>query len=105
MDSIITVACDSLAGAAISVVAFWGSRGRRLTCLHPHSLTREVLDFEQYVYHAQRSWDVGISHVITDIRGIVTNIWHDATVEAFGSYASGLWLPNSDVDLVIKARG
>ena len=75
-----------------------------LAWLRPCSLSQEVLDFEQYVYYAQRSWDVGINRVVEDIRGIVNRIWRDATVEAFGSFASGLWLPNSDVDLVIKVK-
>ncbi len=66
------------------------------------SLTQEILDFEHYVYKAQCSWDVGINRVVSGIRSIVSRIWRDATVEAFGSFASGLWLPNSDVDLVIK---
>ena len=31
----------------------------------------------------------------------VKRLWHDASVEQFGSFSTGLWLPNSDVDVVV----
>jgi DNA polymerase sigma len=39
------------------------------------------------------------------VAGVVTTIWPDAVVEAFGSYATGLYLPTSDMDLVVTNSG
>jgi DNA polymerase sigma len=62
------------------------------------------MDFEQHVMRAQRSWTVGINAVVSSVTSVVRRIWKHASVEPFGSFASGLWLPSSDVDLVIKVR-
>ena len=39
------------------------------------------------------------------VAGVITAIWPDAVVEAFGSYATGLYLPTSDMDLVVIDSG
>ena len=39
------------------------------------------------------------------VAGVITAIWPDAVVEAFGSYATGLYLPTSDMDLVVTSSG
>ncbi len=38
---------------------------------------------------------------ISRVEQVVTRLWPQSRVEIFGSYASGLWLPSSDIDLVI----
>lgn len=39
------------------------------------------------------------------IRSVVLSIWPRASVEVFGSFATGLYLPTSDVDLVVLSSG
>ncbi|KXZ51755.1 hypothetical protein GPECTOR_11g20 [Gonium pectorale] len=39
------------------------------------------------------------------VTGIVTSIWPNARCEVFGSYATGLYVPTSDIDLVILGSG
>ncbi|KAF1332473.1 polymerase, partial [Globisporangium splendens] len=53
--------------------------------------TREIVE------NLQRSIDDAIAHIST----CVQTIWPEATVACFGSFASGLWLPSSDVDVVV----
>jgi predicted nucleotidyltransferase len=38
---------------------------------------------------------------ITRVAAVVTRLWPASRVEVFGSFASGLWMPSSDIDLVI----
>lgn len=44
-----------------------------------------------------KSIDDAIAHISTCVQAI----WPEATVTCFGSFASGLWLPSSDVDVVV----
>eukprot|EP00965_Chrysotila_dentata_P179585 5929503-Pleurochrysis_carterae.AAC.3 len=43
--------------------------------------------------------------LVETVSKIVTNIWPDALVQPFGSYATGLYLPSSDIDLVVLGAG
>lgn len=42
---------------------------------------------------------------VAAVREVVGSIWPSARVEVFGSYATGLYVPTSDVDLVILDSG
>lgn len=44
---------------------------------------------------------VYIEKSITNVRKCVRQLWGTARVETFGSYSTGMWLPSSDVDLVV----
>ena len=67
-------------------------------------LAEEVLAFAKY------SWTCGVSQralanlTITRVRSVVQEVWPHATVDVFGSLATGLWLPGCDVDLVVRVR-
>jgi predicted nucleotidyltransferase len=39
--------------------------------------------------------------VIDEIRGIIADIWPNARVDVFGSQMTGLYLPESDIDMVV----
>ena len=39
--------------------------------------------------------------VLTRLKNVVTGLWPDARIEPFGSFATGLYLPTSDLDVVI----
>lgn len=47
---------------------------------------------------------VQIEQTIDSVRECVRTLWPDASVETFGSYSTGIWLPDSDVDLVVLVR-
>ncbi|XP_023034814.1 non-canonical poly(A) RNA polymerase protein Trf4-1 isoform X3 [Drosophila willistoni] len=63
-------------------------------------LHEEIEHFYQYVLptpceHAIRN------EVVKRIEGVVHSIWPQAVVEIFGSFRTGLFLPTSDIDLVV----
>lgn len=41
---------------------------------------------------------------VAQLRAVVTKLWDWCAVEVYGSFASGLWLPNSDIDVVVMVR-
>lgn len=41
------------------------------------------------------------AEVVTRIEKIILSKWSEAKVEIFGSYRTGLYLPTSDIDLVV----
>lgn len=60
----------------------------------------EILDFVEYMSptdheHAVREYIVG------RVQSLVTSIWSDAQVKVFGSFHTKLYLPSSDMDLVV----
>lgn len=63
-------------------------------------LHEEIEHFYQYVMptaceHAIRN------EVVKRIEAVVHSIWPQAVVEIFGSFRTGLFLPTSDIDLVV----
>lgn len=41
------------------------------------------------------------AEVVARIEKIILSKWSEAQVEVFGSYRTGLYLPTSDIDLVV----
>lgn len=39
--------------------------------------------------------------VVTRMENIILSLWPDAQVQVFGSYRTGLYLPTSDIDIVV----
>lgn len=73
-----------------------------------HSVTErlhtEILEYAQYTRSTVESMAVHIELMITNVRTCVQSLWPRSNVETFGSYSTGIWLPSSDVDLVILVR-
>ena len=44
-------------------------------------------------------------NALSRVESAVRSIWHDARVEVFGSFATGMYLPTSDIDAVILDSG
>ena len=42
--------------------------------------------------------------IVRDLTLIAQKIWPNAIIEKFGSFATGLSIPNSDIDLVVIAE-
>lgn len=64
-------------------------------------LGQEMIRYCAYTQHvvdaARQHIDAAIAHIVESVR----KIWPHASVTCFGSYSTGLWLPSSDVDVVI----
>ncbi|KAJ1977583.1 hypothetical protein H4R34_003524, partial [Dimargaris verticillata] len=67
-------------------------------------LHTEMLDFLDYISptpeeHQLRQW------VVDRIDRVVKSLWPDAVTKVFGSYSTHLYLPDSDIDIVIFVDG
>ncbi|RLN84156.1 hypothetical protein BBJ28_00013163 [Nothophytophthora sp. Chile5] len=94
----------------------WGSRQQRkgetpaiattATTTAPDSavtdrLHEEILAYTRYTKATVERMAVHIEEMIANVRESVLTLWPQSKVETFGSYSTGIWLPSSDVDLVI----
>ena len=71
---------------------------------HPSPTSTEIVDFCRFTEPtaaeaAARTDAVGL------IRDVVVSIWPTARLDVFGSFATGLYLPTSDIDAVILDSG
>ncbi|XP_037831817.1 terminal nucleotidyltransferase 4A isoform X2 [Kryptolebias marmoratus] len=63
-------------------------------------LHEEVVDF--YNFMSPRPEEAAMrKEVVTRIKRIITELWPKADVQIFGSFSTGLYLPTSDIDLVV----
>ncbi|OWZ23425.1 hypothetical protein PHMEG_0001697 [Phytophthora megakarya] len=61
-------------------------------------------EMQRYCSYTERVVDAARQHIDAAIAHIaegVHKIWPHASVTCFGSYSTGLWLPSSDVDVVV----
>lgn len=60
-------------------------------------------DIELFVRQCALSPEVRmqIDDVVAELRSIVSDCWEAATVEVFGSFATDMFMPHSDLDLVV----
>ncbi|XP_053719787.1 terminal nucleotidyltransferase 4A isoform X1 [Synchiropus splendidus] len=66
-------------------------------------LHREVIDF--YNFMSPRPEEAAMrKEVVSRIEGIIKELWPSADVQIFGSFSTGLYLPTSDIDLVVFGK-
>ena len=69
----------------------------------PPGLHQEINDF--YNYMKPRPSEVCMrKDIICRVKKVVHSVWPLAKVEPFGSFVTGLYLPTSDIDLVVSGR-
>lgn len=68
-------------------------------------LHSEIVQIASQTKKTVDSMKIHIAKIIENVTTSVQDLWSDSTIETFGSYSTGLWLPTSDVDLVILVRG
>ncbi|GLD97719.1 hypothetical protein PINS_up006409 [Pythium insidiosum] len=64
-------------------------------------LGHEILEYCDYTQRVIAKQQAAMEDAIWNISICVQSIWPEATVTCFGSFATGLWLPSSDVDVVV----
>jgi len=68
-----------------------------------HRLHKEILDFHEFI--KPQPYEHLVRHdLVQRIRTIVQRQYPDADIRAFGSFASKLYLPTSDMDLVLVSK-
>lgn len=78
---------------------------------HNHSTQRdvskwlnlEIRDFISYISPSKQEIETR-NHTIMKLRRAVKRLWPDSSLHVFGSYATDLYLPGSDIDCVIKSE-
>ncbi|XP_067650739.1 terminal nucleotidyltransferase 4B-like [Haliotis asinina] len=66
-------------------------------------LHNEIKDFFHYM--SPRPEEERMRQEVVDrIRGVIHGLWKDAKVEIFGSFKTGLYLPTSDIDMVVTGE-
>lgn len=66
------------------------------------NLHEEIQHFQFLVTYLVRQASTIYDEIIRRVTDVVTNIWKGAIVRKYGSYATGLALPSSDIDLVVS---
>lgn len=69
--------------------------------LHLHE---DLLDFYE-AYRPTPPEAEARSALVTRLSSLVASIWPQASIKVFGSYSTGLYLPQSDIDLVCVGTG
>jgi non-canonical poly(A) RNA polymerase PAPD5/7 len=64
-------------------------------CLH-----EEIMDFVSFISPTDEELQAR-SDLIEEMRAIVKGLWPEATVETFGSHYTQMFLPQSDIDMVL----
>lgn len=67
-------------------------------------LTMEIKDFVAYISPNRQEIEIR-NKTISKIRAAVRELWPDADLQVFGSYATDLYLPGSDIDCVVNSKG
>lgn len=66
-------------------------------------LNYEILDFIGYISPSKEEIEMR-NRTIGRIRDAVQELWPDADLHVFGSYATDLYLPGSDIDCVVNSK-
>lgn len=66
-------------------------------------LTMEIRDFVAYISPSRQEIEVR-NNTIRTLRKAVKQLWPDADLQVFGSYATDLYLPGSDIDCVVNSK-
>ncbi|XP_069676096.1 terminal nucleotidyltransferase 4B-like isoform X2 [Periplaneta americana] len=72
--------------------------GRGVIGLH-----EEIEDFYNYMCPTPEEHELRVD-VVRRIEKVVLSLWPEAKVEIFGSFRTGLYLPTSDIDLVVIGK-
>ncbi|KAJ0407808.1 hypothetical protein ATCC90586_006284 [Pythium insidiosum] len=65
------------------------------------ALGHEIIEYCDYTQRVIANQQAAMEDAIWNISICVQSIWPEAMVTCFGSFATGLWLPSSDVDVVV----
>lgn len=69
----------------------------------PDWLSNEIFDFVKYISPCASEIRAR-NELIQNLRNHISNIWPDAELLCFGSFATDLYLPGSDIDCVIVTK-
>ncbi|XKL60343.1 hypothetical protein PGB90_001359 [Kerria lacca] len=68
-----------------------------------HGLHEEINEFYEYMTATREEHELRL-RVVNDVKNIILSLWPAAQVEVFGSFKSSLYLPTSDIDIVVIGK-
>ncbi|XP_022667594.1 non-canonical poly(A) RNA polymerase PAPD5-like isoform X2 [Varroa destructor] len=68
-----------------------------------NGLAEEIEDFYRFIRPSAHEQMVR-ERVISRVRTLIIERWPDAEVDVFGSFYTGLYLPTSDIDIIVKGH-
>ncbi|XP_038899128.1 terminal nucleotidyltransferase 4B [Benincasa hispida] len=80
---------------------FRGNSGFKSPMLQLH---KEIVDFSEFLSPTEEE-RVARDNAVERVFSVVKHIWPHCKVEVFGSFQTGLYLPTSDIDVVILGSG
>ncbi|CAL8243311.1 unnamed protein product [Lota lota] len=66
-------------------------------------LHEEIKDFYEYISPREEEEKMRLE-VVDRIKEVIHDLWPNAEVQVFGSFSTGLYLPTSDIDLVVFGK-
>lgn len=69
-----------------------------------HMLTKDIIDFNEYNRAQIKKNRKSVDDIIHNFQSLVQGYFPDLAISVFGSYATNLCLPWSDIDLVIYSK-
>ena len=63
-------------------------------------LHQEIIEFTEFLQPTESEEEMR-SAAISRVKGVILSLWPHSQVKVFGSYETGLYLPTSDIDLVV----
>ncbi|XP_066955450.1 terminal nucleotidyltransferase 4B-like isoform X3 [Macrobrachium rosenbergii] len=81
----------------------WRAHTSRTYDLGVHGLHQEMEDFYSWMCPTEEEHNMR-KRVVERIEQVIVGLWPQARVEIFGSFRTGLYLPTSDIDLVVIGK-
>ncbi|ORX54819.1 hypothetical protein BCR36DRAFT_410625 [Piromyces finnis] len=78
----------------------WIQEGKKYSEFGPQMLHEEILDFVKYISPTPEEKYMR-EYALNKISDVILKLWPNTIVKTFGSYKTNLYLPTSDVDIVI----
>ncbi|ORX87373.1 Nucleotidyltransferase [Anaeromyces robustus] len=78
----------------------WIQPKKKYSEFAPEMLHEEIIDFVKYISPTPEEKYMR-EYALNRIKNVILDLWPGSVVEAYGSYKTNLYLPTSDIDIVI----
>ena len=68
------------------------------------NINKDIIDFQNYIKEQMQKKQMQVTGIVSLLQGILDESGFDYQIHIFGSYATGLCLPCSDLDVILVPR-
>lgn len=68
------------------------------------NINKDIIDFQSYIKEQMQKKQIQVTRIVSLLQGILDESGFDYQIQIFGSYATGLSLPCSDLDMILIPR-